>query len=166
MITSPIERNYIFQNPVERHFKPSKAAVYLPDRRVTIKCAVTITRIWDGCQTPLFLLTLLSYVLTMVRGGGTPCVPSLSVLFSSRLLMLAYWLLVDTVGIEPNLCHCKWHAFPLSYRPMCGRRRILNSSRHMLSTYCLIKSQVPFPFGYFANDCKNRIRTCKTYYKV
>lgn len=94
--------------PCRNHYKPL----------ITIKWVVSTSRIWDGCQTPLFLLTLLPYVLTMVRGGGTPCVPSLPALFSSRLLhqnnfdsVLVYWLLVEDRGYAPLIELCKSSVF-------------------------------------------------------
>ena len=40
-------------------------------------------------------------------------VPKYTALFSYWLLMLVYWLLVDTEGFEPYLSHCKWDALPV-----------------------------------------------------
>lgn len=54
-------------------------------------------------------------------------VPRYTALFSYWLLMLAYWLLVDTGGFEPHLSLCKSDAFPIKLPThIRGRRRVFN----------------------------------------
>ena len=90
-------------------------------------------------KLPLFFPST-HFVLLVSLGealeGGTPCVPSLSALFSSRLLILAYWLLVDTGRFELHLSLCKSDAFPIKL-PTRVRPSPHFSSRHILSIVLL-----------------------------
>lgn len=79
---------------------------------LTIKWVVSTSCIWDRFHT-LVLLSFRYVFVRTKREGGPPCVLSLSALFSSRLLMLAYWLSVDTGRFELHLSLCKSDAFPI-----------------------------------------------------